>query len=439
MFDSFSIIFTISAIFNYINYKWLKLPSTIGLLILSSILIIPITLSETIFPEFYRFFCDIIVNADFKTLLLDGILSFMLFAGALHVNIGALAKEKISILMFATLSVLISTFIVGGLVFFAVQLVDLELPFLHALLFGSLISPTDPIAVMSILKKASIAKSLGIKIEGESLFNDGIGVVVFSGILLLATATGGHNQADISKEIGSLFLEEAVGGVVYGLAIGFIGLQFIKSLKDNPHLSVMMSLAIVMGGYAGASMLHVSGPFLSVMMSLAIVMGGYAGASMLHVSGPLAMVVAGLFVGNKINISDNKSDVQKALNEFWEILDDIFNGILFVLIGLAMHLLDFNMPYLILGIIAIIIVLFARVVSVFLPYSLLKHEESTPAKTIAILSWGGLRGGISIALALSLSDALSGDLILYITYVVVLFSIIVQGLSIGNVVKKLYS
>jgi len=413
MFDSFSIIFTISAIFNYINYKWLKLPSTIGLLILSSILIIPITLSETIFPEFYRFFCDIIVNADFKTLLLDGILSFMLFAGALHVNIGALAKEKISILMFATLSVLISTFIVGGLVFFAVQLVDLELPFLHALLFGSLISPTDPIAVMSILKKASIAKSLGIKIEGESLFNDGIGVVVFSGILLLATATGGHNQADISKEIGSLFLEEAVGGVVYGLAIGFIGLQFIKSLKDNPHLSVMMSLAIVMGGYAGASMLHVSGP--------------------------LAIVVAGLFVGNKINISDNKSDVQKALNEFWEILDDIFNGILFVLIGLAMHLLDFNMPYLILGIIAIIIVLFARVVSVFLPYSLLKHEESTPAKTIAILSWGGLRGGISIALALSLSDALSGDLILYITYVVVLFSIIVQGLSIGNVVKKLYS
>jgi len=380
---------------------------------LSLILIIPITLSETIFPEFYRFFCNIIVNADFKTLLLDGILSFMLFAGALHVNIGALAKEKKSILLFATISVLFSTFIVGGLVFFVAKLISLELPFMHALLFGSLISPTDPIAVMSILKKANIAKSLGIKIEGESLFNDGIGVVVFSGILLLATATGAQNQADISKEIGSLFLEEAVGGVVYGLAIGYIGLQFIKSLKDNPHLSVMMSLAIVMGGYAGASMLHVSGP--------------------------LAMVIAGLFVGNKINISDNKSDVQKALNEFWEILDDIFNGILFVLIGLAMHLLEFNMSYLILGIIAIIIVLFARVVSVFLPYSLLKHEESTPAKTIAILSWGGLRGGISIALALSLSDALSGDLILYITYVVVLFSIIVQGLSIGNVVKKLYS
>ena len=413
MFESFSIIFTISALFNFINYKWLKLPSTIGLLILSLILIIPIILSKSTFPEFYQFFCDIIINADFKTLLLDGILSFMLFAGALHVNIGALAKEKKSILLFATIGVLISTFIVGGLVFYAAKLVGLELQFIHTLLFGALISPTDPIAVMAILKKANIAKNLSIKIEGESLFNDGIGVVVFSGVLLLASATGLHDNANISTEIGTLFLEEVVGGIVYGLTIGFIGMKFINSVKDNPHLSVMMSLAIVMGGYAGASMLHISGP--------------------------LAMVMAGLLVGNKINIGDNKSDVQKALNEFWEILDDVFNGILFVLIGLAMHLLDFNKAYLILGIIAIIIVLFARVVSVFLPYSLLKHEEKKPIKTILILSWGGLRGGISLALALSLSDALSGELILYITYVVVLFSIIVQGLSIGTIVKKLYS
>ena len=413
MFESFSIVFTISAILNFINYKWLKLPSTIGLLILSLILIIPITLSKTISPDFYKFFCDIIINADFKTLLLDGILSFMLFAGALHVDLGALAKEKKSILLFATISVLISTFIVGGLVFYAAQLLGLELQFIHALLFGSLISPTDPIAVMAILKKANIAKSLGIKIEGESLFNDGIGVVVFSGILLIATATGTHDQAEIGKEIGILFLEEAVGGIVFGLVIGFIGLQFIQSLKDNPHLSVIMSLAIVMGGYAGASLMHTSGP--------------------------LAMVVAGLLVGNKININNNKSEVQKAFNEFWEILDDVFNGILFVLIGLAMHLLNFNSSYLMLGIIAIVIVLFGRVISVSLPYSLLKHEETTPSKTIAILSWGGLRGGISIALALSLPQALSGGLILYITYVVVLFSIIVQGLSIGTFVKKLYA
>ncbi len=412
MFESFSIIFTIAALFNYINYKWLKLPTTIGLMILSLLLIIPITFSKTLFPTFYTFFCDIIVNADFKTLLLDGILSFMLFAGALHVNLAALAKEKKSILLFATLSVLISTFLVGGLVFVVAQLVGLELPFIHALLFGALISPTDPIAVMAILKKANIAESLGIKIEGESLFNDGIGVVVFSGILLLATATGEHSTAEIGAEIGTLFLEEAIGGLLYGLLIGFLGLKCIQSLEENPQLAVMISLAVVMGGTSGAFMLHVSAP--------------------------LAMVIAGLLIGHKIHINDNKNPVQKAFNSFWEILDDVFNGILFVLIGLAIHLLEFTTGYIILGILVIVIVLFARFISVLLPYSLLKHEEEKPIKTITILTWGGLRGGISIALALSLSEELSGDLILHITYIIVLFSIIVQGLSIGKVVRRLY-
>ncbi|MEP3837771.1 MAG: sodium:proton antiporter [Algibacter sp.] len=413
MFESFSIIFTIAALFNYINYKWLKLPTTIGLMILSLVLIIPITLSETVFPEFYRFFCDIIVNADFKTLLLDGILSFLLFAGALHVNLAALTKEKKSIFLFATLGVLISTFIVGGLTFFASQLIGLELPFLHALLFGALISPTDPIAVMAILKKANIAESLGIKIEGESLFNDGIGVVVVSGILLIAAATGEHSSAEIGAEIGTLFLEEAVGGLVYGLLIGFLGLKCIQTLKDNPQLAVMITLAVVMGGTAGAFILHISAP--------------------------LAMVVAGLLIGNKIHVNEDKNPIQKAISSFWGILDDVFNGILFVLIGLAIHLLHFDANYMLLGTLAILIVLLARFISVFLPYSLLKHKENKPIKTVTILTWGGLRGGISIALALSLSKELSGDLILHITYIIVLFSIIVQGLSIGNVVKKIYS
>ncbi len=412
MFESFSVIFTIAAFLNYINYKWLRLPTTIGLMILSLILIIPITLSKTLLPAFYTFFCDVIVNADFKTLLLDGILSFLLFAGALHVNIGALAKEKKSIFLFATLGVLISTFLVGGLVFFAAQLIGLELPFLHALLFGALISPTDPIAVMAILKKANISKGLGIKIEGESLFNDGIGVVVFSGILLIATTTGEHSTVEIGAEIGTLFLEEAVGGLLYGLVIGFLGLKCIQSLKDNPQLAVMISLAVVMGGTSGAFMLHISAP--------------------------LAMVVAGLFIGNKVHVNKDKNPVQKAINSFWEILDDVFNGILFVLIGLAIHLLAFNTGYILLGILAILIVLIARFSSVLLPYSLLKHKEKKPIKTIAMLTWGGLRGGISIALALSLSKDLSGDLILHITYIIVLFSIIAQGLTIGLFAKKIY-
>ncbi len=411
MLQSFSIIFSIAAFFSFVNYKWLKLPATIGLMLMSLVTVILITLSKSLFPEFYIFFCDIVTNTDFKTLLLDGILSFLLFAGAIHVNLGELLKEKWAIILFATLGVLISTFIVGSLTYVASNALSIELSFLHALLFGALISPTDPIAVMAILKKANIAKSLGIKIEGESLFNDGVGVVVFSGILILATATGETLEGSVGAEIGTLFLEEAVGGVLYGVVLGFVGLKSIKAVEENPQLAVMISLAIVMGGYAIASIIHVSGP--------------------------LAMVVAGILIGNKINLASNKNDTQKLLNNFWEVLDDVFNGILFVLIGLAIHLLKFNLTYLFLGGIAILIVLIARFISVSIPYSLLKHTESTPLKTIAVLSWGGLRGGISIALALSL-EVISSELIVYITYIVVLFSIIVQGLSIGSFVKRIY-
>ena len=410
MLQSFSIIFAIAALFSFINYKWLKLPNTIGLMLMSLLTIIIIIATQSFFPNFYFFFCDIVRSSDFKELLFDGLLSFLLFAGALHVNIDELRKEKKSIILFATLGVIISTFIVGGLTYAAAMLLSIELPFVHALLFGALISPTDPIAVMAILKKANISKSLGIKIEGESLFNDGIGVVVFSGVLLL---TGGNQeQAELGLEIGKLFVEEAVGGIIFGLLLGFIGYKSIKAVEENPQLSVMLTLAIVMGGYSFATLIHVSGP--------------------------LAMVVAGIFIGNKLNVLENKSASRKMINTIWEILDEAFNGILFVLIGLAIHLLDLNTTYVTLGLIAIFIVLISRFVSVFLPYSLLKHEEKKPLKTVLVLSWGGLRGGISIALALSLDKHLSSEIILQITYIVVLFSIIVQGLSIGAFVKRLY-
>jgi len=261
MLQSFSIIFSIAALFSFINYKWLKLPTTIGLMIMSLVTIMLITLSEHIFPSFYIFFCNIVRDTDFKTLLFDGILSFLLFAGALHVNIEDLAKEKKSVFLFATLGVLIST---GA----AIAL-GIDFSFIHALLFGALISPTDPIAVMAILKKANIAKSLGIKIEGESLFNDGIGVVVFSGILIVAGMGEHHVESGIGYEIGKLFLEEAIGGILYGALLGFVGYFSIKSVEENPQLAVMISLAIVMGGYAVTSLIHVSGP-------LAMVVGGYS-------------------------------------------------------------------------------------------------------------------------------------------------------------------
>ncbi len=412
MLQSFSIIFSIAALYSFINYKWLKLPATIALMIMSLITIIIISLSKSIVPDFYTFFCNIIINSDFKTLLLDGILSFLLFAGALHVNIEDIVKEKWSIILFASLGVLISTFIVGGLLFFVSNAIGVDIPFLDSLLFGALISPTDPIAVMAILKKANISKSLGIKIEGESLFNDGIGVVVFSGILIFA-GMGEHGiESSIGSEIGKLFLEEAVGGLLYGATLGFIGYYSINSVKENPQLCVMISLATVMSGYSMASLLHVSGP--------------------------LAMVVAGMIIGNKLNIKSNTGPTRKLLNEIWEVLDDVFNGILFVLIGLAIHLLNYDPLHLTLGVITICIVLVARFISVLLPYSLLKHTEDSPIKTVNVLTWGGLRGGISVALALSLADNKSSEAILYITYVVVIFSIIVQGLSIGKLVKKLY-
>ncbi len=413
MLQSFSIIFSIAAFFSFINYKWLKLPATIGLMAMSLVTVVLILLSKSVFPDFYVFFCDIVANSDFKTLLFEGILSFLLFAGALHVNIEELAREKWSVLLFATFGVLISTGLVGGLIYYAAQWIGVELSFLNALLFGALISPTDPIAVLAILKKTKIAKNLQVKIEGESLFNDGIGVVVFMGILILSGMETTTIDNAVGLEIGKLFLEEAIGGIIYGAVLGFVGYLSIKSIDKNPQLAVMISLAIAMGGYTIASLIHVSGP--------------------------LAMVVSGIIIGNQINVASNIGATQKLLNDIWEILDDVLNGVLFVLIGLSIHLLKFEMNHLVLGVLAIVIVLIARFLAVLLPYSLLKHSERSPLKTVFVLSWGGLRGGISIALALSLTDNLASEMILFITYSVVLFSILVQGLTVGPIVKKIYN
>ncbi|MFT5885417.1 MAG: CPA1 family monovalent cation:H+ antiporter [Arcticibacterium sp.] len=413
MLQSFAIIFGISAVFSFINYKWLKLPNTIGLMLLSLFTVAALYLLKPIFPEVYIFFCDLVYDADFEHLLFDVLLSFLLFAGAIHVNLSELKKERWSVLLFATLGTLISSVVVGGLIYGASKLVTLDFPFIYALLFGALISPTDPIAVLAILKGTSISKSLQLKIEGESLFNDGIGVVVFSGLLLLLPMTETEGVSVVS-EIGLLFLEEAVGGIFYGLALGYVGYFFIKKSCTNPQLMVTISLAICMTGYALASTMNVSGP--------------------------LAMVVAGLIIGNRLDI--NRADAPESihlLNEIWEVLDEVLNGVLFVLIGLAIHLLEFDKATIILGIIAIVIVLASRFISVFSSYSLLKHKDDvSPFNTVKVLTWGGLRGGISIALALSLGNYPFGKQIIVITYIVVLVSIIAQGLSIGKLVKSIY-
>ncbi len=412
MFASFTLILSMSALFSYINHKFLKLPTTIGLMLLALITAVFFLAIEGLAPDAYSFFCQIVLDIDFKTVLLDVMLSMLLFAGAMHVNIKDLQKETRAVVLFSTLGVLISTFLVGGGIFLASQLVGVELPFIYALLFRALISPTDPIAVLAILKAAGVQKSLELKIEGESLFNDGIGVVVFITILGLAMPmeTGEFGVGEILQ----LFAEEAIGGLVYGLVLGYLGWQLLKTIDDDPKIDVLITLALALGGYSLASILHVSGP--------------------------LAMEAAGLLVGNRVNSSEFSQKSENFLETFWDMLDDILNGILFVLIGLVIFTLQFEWNYFLLGLLAIPIVLLARFISVGIPFSLLKESQNSWIKPVGLLTWGGLRGGISVALALSLSEAvMAREAIIFITYSVVVFSILVQGLTLKALVKWISS
>ncbi|MCL4115685.1 UNVERIFIED_CONTAM: hypothetical protein GTU68_042765 [Idotea baltica] len=413
MFESFSFIFLLAALLTLVNYRWLKLPSTIGLMALAMAVSILIIASKSIFPGLYDFVCGVILKADFKTLLLDAMLSLLLFAGAIHIDIGKLKKERWSILLFASVGVLISTAIVGGLFYIAAGLVGVDIPFLHCLMFGALISPTDPIAVIAILQKAKVGDSLELKVEGESLFNDGVGVVVFTGVLLLARGGSGEPSGAILSEIGHVFLVEAIGGLFFGLVLGWLVLKLMKSVEENAHLVALLSIAAVLGGHA-----------------IALKIG---------TSGPLAMVVAGLVIGNGVNHSVFKKDSKALMNGIWSVLDESLNAVLFVLIGLSMHLIEADSDLLLLGAISILIVLVARTISVILPASLLKHSKKEFWPSTGILIWGGLRGGISLALALSLEENLHGSEIFVVTFVVVVFSILVQGMSLGPVVKRLQS
>ena len=412
MFQAFSIIFLIATILSFINYKWIKLPATIGTMILALGLASIITLSKSVAPNFYQLFCDLVIAADFKTLLLDVLLSILLFAGAIHINIRELEKERWFILLFASLGVLISTFIVGGLLYLLTQAFGVDVPFVYTLLFGALISPTDPIAVLAILKKTNISKSLELKIEGESLFNDGIGVVVFTSILLVTGVMSEHESSALFGEIIHIFFAEAVGGLVFGLILGWLALRLMKSAMENSRLVAIISVATALGGYA-----------------IALKLG---------TSGPLAMVVAGLVIGNGLYSSNFNQKSKSTTTEIWEMLDESLNTVLFVFIGLSIHLIELESTLIVIGLITVLIVLFARICSVLVGYSLLNYKDHDFGKTASILTWGGLRGGISIALALSLPSDSYGNELLLICFIVVIFSIIVQGLSMNSLVKRLF-
>ena len=406
LFHLLSILIVLSAGFAYLNFRLLKLPNAIGLMLVSLAFSFIILLTGYIFPSFTDLVAVRLKSINFSELLLEGMLSFMLFAGAIHIKYEDLKNEKLTIILFSTLSVVLSTFIIGFASYYLLQAFGYTVQLVHALLFGALISPTDPIAVLSILKNAGISKSLETKIAGESLFNDGVAVVVFLTILQLAKPGAEFDTGSVLL----LFGREAIGGIFLGIITGYIGYKLIASI-DNYQVEVLITLAIVMGGYTCA---HFT-----------------------HVSGPLAMVAAGLITGNQGKKFGMSKITEEYVDKFWELTDEILNAILFVLIGLELLVLHTDRTIVVISVLIIVISIAARYLSVWIPSVAIRFQEKITQRTLFILTWGGLRGGISIALALSIPSELSRDIWVAITYVVVCFSIIVQGLTIGGIAKKI--
>lgn len=367
-------------------------------------------LTNLVNPTLLNFAERLIGEIDFGTILLDVMLGFLLFAGALHTNFDQLKVQKWPILIFSTVGVLTSTFLVGGMTYYAFQVLGYSIPFIHCLLFGALISPTDPIAVLGILNKAGVPKKLETKIVGESLFNDGVGVVVF--LTIMSLASGGGADGGITLEnILTLFGVEIFGGIALGAALGYGTFLLLKSIDDYE---------------------------IEVLITLACVMGGYVLAHYLHVSGPLAMVVAGLIIGNdRLRNTSMSQTTELFVDKFWKLVDSLLNALLFVLIGLELLIIQFEKGYLLAGLIVIVLVLLARFSSLIVPVRLFARRLEFLPYTTTIMTWGGLRGGISIALALSLPEEMNRDFLLTITYIVVIFSILAQGLTIGKMATRL--
>ncbi len=398
---------SLAALFSYLNYRFIKLPNTIGIMIISLLIsLILLIVGKFGWSALVFHASQVLRGIDFHHTLMQGMLSFLLFAGALHINVNDLKQQQVVIGVLATFGVIASTFLLGTLSWLVLHALNVPLPYIYCLVFGALISPTDPIAVIGILKNARVPKTLETKIAGESLFNDGIGVVVF--LVVLGIAVGGE---DVSfQSIGLLFAREAIGGIVFGLALGALTYFLLKDV-DNYQLEVLLTLAAVMGGYALSTWLHISGP--------------------------IAVVVAGLFIGNhgrRLAMSDK---TRLHLDSFWELIDEILNAVLFVLIGLEVLLLPLRTEYFLAALAIIPLVLFVRYVSVGIPILFLSRVRRFTPGVVQIMTWGGLRGGISVALALSLPLSLEREIILALTYAVVIFSIIVQGLTISRMVDDI--
>jgi CPA1 family monovalent cation:H+ antiporter len=402
-----AIFLSITASLAYVNHRFIGLPTTIGVMVISILLsIVAIFLGFLGFDQLIDYEVSLLDQLDFTEVLLDGMLSMLLFAGALHVNIGDLKRYKLPIGILACFGTVISAVLIATAIYFMLPLLGFGLPFIWCLLFGALISPTDPIAVMGILASAGAPKSIETVIAGESLFNDGIGVVIF--VILLGILSSG--DIPTANYVAHTLAVEAGGGIVFGLVLGAILYYLIKSIDSYQE---------------------------EVLLTLAGVIGGYALASHWHLSGPLAMVMMGLMVGNRGRELAMSDKTRHYIDLFWELIDEILNAILFVLIGLEVVMIAFSGNLFIAGGLTIAIALLARFIVVGMTTKTFSHQLKLPTGAWKVLTWGGLRGGISVALVLQLPIGAERDILLALTYAVVVFSILIQGLSVGKMAKSI--
>ncbi len=410
-FDLAAAVVALAAAFGYLNHRFVHLPHTIGLVAIGLAVSLVMMAIDAVMPglglgDAVR---EALTDIDFSDALLEGMLSFLLFAGALHVDLDALASRKWVITLTATLGTLISTFLIGGVLWLIVGLLGIALPLIWCLVFGALIAPTDPVAVLGILKRTRVPKTLEAKIAGESLFNDGVGIVVFTILASVAVGSGDHEVTALS--VATLFIVEAVGGVALGLILSFVAYRLLKTVDEHN---------------------------LEVMITLALAMGTFAIAHAIHVSGPIATVCAGLLIGNLGTRFAMSERTREHTTSFWELVDEILNSALFLLIGFEVVAITLEWPILLLGLIAVPLALGARFVSIGLPVGVLKLFGAPFSQgTVRIMTWGGLRGGISVALALSLPPGPEREILLTICYIVVLFSILVQGTTMERVVARI--
>ena len=405
-----AILVGLSALFGFINHRFLHLPHTIGLVVIALLASLSIIGLNLILPsaQIGQRVTDVLRQIDFNETLMHGMLSFLMFAGALHADFSAIKTSRLTIGVMAVFGTLISTFVIGASMWFLLGFFEFKLPFVWALVFGALISPTDPVAVLSLFKTVEVPDTLQAKMTGESLFNDGVGVVLFTVVLAIALADEGHGGNIGPTEVIKLFFTEVAGGALLGLVAGYIGYRAMYGIDESS---------------------------LEVLITLALVMVTYSLALSLHMSGPIAMVVAGLFIGNsgvKYAMSEKTRDY---VLTFWTLIDEILNSVLFLLIGFEVLVVAESIENLWFALLAIPVTLFARTFSVTIPIAILSRWETFTKGAVPILIWGGLRGGIAVALALSLPDIKYKFVILTITYGVVLFSIIVQGLSVKPLIK----